>query len=1318
MQRQNDNNNFTNITSIYDSLETTPEIIKAPYLQLIALLETDEIYGALLKIKDIFELNIKIPLVILLSYIEKTISNSSDDTDVSSEFYALHKTLQEFMKDAVTYQLSMGNWQTISGALKRAKYDKLFNASASSIILEAIYKINLHNFESYTSIQENGCTSSIAAWRNKTIGHGALNCNKEEVRNDVLDKLTLLNNILLNNEQFYSKVHITISGANIIIKSTSDDSNIVITPFADAKNIYDISIFDSYNKKKKLAHKINYATGEKDTSGTLSSRLSKIDDTLQDVSTLSLINKGQSRNLTDSTIYNDEIEVLNALQNSTYSQGSYFSDWFIDCIDSYPGGVFLCCAERGMGKSAFSRAVNQLDIIKIYNNPTLSNYLKLNRSKLLIRTFNFNSYYNSNIITFFTKLKDIFTSELVVESNGTSYLKTITYISHEIDYALDNIKKAIKDDEFSETGKKNLFLGFLSTILSIWQDASSKEKLILILDGIDEIKKDASNLNISQWIPSKEELEESGIDDIYIVLTSRCADELVNNSQIATYINETTFTRSLTLKREIPKDNINIKSIYSVCYLKDIKTFFEIDDERNALILANSLEWRYNYLSAYNKIYSLSKKNDFSLFIEKPLEIYVTYLEKLSKSYSEQVKSLLNLLAITDEPLTIHEISYLLTGDSMPNFRLYGTLMDISNFLTIEKDANRGSLYNLSHQEWMTSINSSPYFSKDRNVLTKKLNEKYSMAINTLSEAIDVTSPDYDGEIWLLCNLEILGIKDFESLFPIISSILSGHAKYQIHRQLKLSRHIVKTLHSRVNQIQDSQLLYIYIMCQHHIAEYSIKSKAKSIYNHCVELCEKFSFKSDDFFSILNIINSYEARGNFFQFYNESTALNDVNKALDIISDSIKTSVSLIPKLELVTRKISLLKFKSSLLNSMDVKNSIQILDDTIQSLSGLVDLLKNHISVKRINYYTLNINLCNKTFRELLTNEDTNGTYTLSKQQQRDSIISSYYHEFLKELAMFHKKRSYMTSAAEPLKKRFHCESCIEIMETLRHKVTVHDKPLISDSDLAGAYVALGDAYVNKEHKTALDAYSKAINLLEPIYKNNIFKTDLYFDDNLPLLALAYIQRGRLFLNKDHIKMKADFQKAYPLINSTLSQAEHINGYQKEILIRQILPLYLICSSFLSEDAKEADSLLEKLFVQYNSIYVRNLPGYVDASLNILISLSSLLDRPSSEISPSLQKKVSDFLVKFSSRILCVHKSDDEPYTQYLLAVAHLVRANASDISEGKPKLADFGAFIKILNPLPIDSDIKGRLYEELKISATKFNLYDVLRKKFNLNI
>ena len=63
------------------------------------------------------------------------------------------------MKDAVTYQLSMGNWQTISGALKRAKYDKLFNASASSIILEAIYKINLHNFESYTSIQENGASA-------------------------------------------------------------------------------------------------------------------------------------------------------------------------------------------------------------------------------------------------------------------------------------------------------------------------------------------------------------------------------------------------------------------------------------------------------------------------------------------------------------------------------------------------------------------------------------------------------------------------------------------------------------------------------------------------------------------------------------------------------------------------------------------------------------------------------------------------------------------------------------------------------------------------------------------------------------------------------------------------------------------------------------------------------------------------------------------------------------------------------------------------------------------------------------------------------
>ena len=200
------NRNQNEFNSIYYNLQYTPEIIRIPYFQLITLLENDEIYGALLKIKDIFELNIKLPLVILLSYISYKTSNPDNKTDFKTEFLALHNTLQEFTKDTISYQLSLGNWQTIAGAIKKIPTEQLVSNGKHKEVLKVLYEINKSNHYAYISQRSKGKSISIANWRNETIGHGALNCDKEEVKKDILEKLDILNKILESNDVFFKNI--------------------------------------------------------------------------------------------------------------------------------------------------------------------------------------------------------------------------------------------------------------------------------------------------------------------------------------------------------------------------------------------------------------------------------------------------------------------------------------------------------------------------------------------------------------------------------------------------------------------------------------------------------------------------------------------------------------------------------------------------------------------------------------------------------------------------------------------------------------------------------------------------------------------------------------------------------------------------------------------------------------------------------------------------------------------------------------------------------------------------------------------------------
>ena len=878
------------INSISNHLNNTPSILLVPYQQLISLIEADEIYGALLKLKDIFELNLKLPLIIILSHIEYHLnSDIKGGSDFISKLSSLNETLQSFLNDTINFQLSFGNWETISGEIKRVPYKALFNDNNDHPYLKYLYQINANNHHNYTSIKGNGKLSTLSAWRNNTIGHGALNCDKENVKQDILEKLTILNKILQENDVLYSAFKLFMNGNTMSLIPTGSDTSYPVSPFianelpqSENQIISEASIFDSYNCKKKTSHSINYANGLKQISAQLSETFCNLEENLEQSDFISLINSGDNKNIFENTIYQSEIEMLENLQTFKYSQGTYFSDWFINCIENFRGGVFLCCAERGLGKSAFSRAINQLTTTKIYNNDKLKKYLSENEARLLIRTFHFNSYHNSDIITFIAKLKDIVTSVLACKNNKDSYLSSIVYISHNIEESYNELYQILHDNTVSKSTIKQYFVAFLQTLHNVWRYRFSKEKLVLILDGIDEVKSTKNNISITELIPTHKELEELSSNDIYIFVTSRCPEELDKNFDVYNYICSSNFTDLTIINRKSEK--------YKECYIKDIQSNFAIKSIEEAANLATILEWRYNYLVSYRKIYSLDNNITFN---KDPFSVYINYLNNLSSSYSQDIQNLLNLFALSTEPLTISEISYLLTGDNNPTFKLYGMLLDISDFLVLERDNSRGTLYTLSHEEWYRAIIENHTLQDNLNLLKPHLKE---LLINILAidEPKDFSSTIFDGETWLLSNLNLFDINDIEPLTLIYESDWGGEA-YRLYRKIcylnaytdlfaseDLNKYTADYIHFYLNS-------YVYLTLT--LSQLGKFSEAINIHSYICKLCSGY-VNSDH-----NLIYKYHIAMNQYFCSNALKYLNHYEEAIVKISDAIEIFEIILPNL-------------------------------------------------------------------------------------------------------------------------------------------------------------------------------------------------------------------------------------------------------------------------------------------------------------------------------------------------------------------------------------------------------------------------------------
>ena len=1107
----NDNQlTHTNINSILNELKKSniPQIITASYENIIYLLENDEIYGALIKLKDTFELIIKLPLIVIISHISNNIYKSGDsDSDFVKDFGALHNLLQELIYDIISYTLTLGNWVTISGEINKYEANILFkDIPNQNHPITTLHRINQLNHKAFTSAKYG---DPIAAWRNKTIGHGALNCNKKEIKKDILIKLELLNNLLKASMNAYSEINLLINDNSITVKSTYDSTSLEVEPFIaiveknDTKNnnLDNLSIFDSYNSKKQIGHIINHLNGQKHLSRNLTKTLSFIEDNLKKSPILPLIKAEKMGSLYDDTIYSDELEIINSLQSHTFYKGTYFSNWFINCIENFSGGVFLCCAERGMGKTAFTQVLNQNENVKIENNDVLKNYLVTN-SSLLIRTYHFNAYYNSNVFTFINRLKDIFTSELIVDEDKTTSLNYITYISHNIEEHYVALYNSLNNKSVTPNETKVLFFNFLKSLHLIWKYKKHKDKLVLVLDGIDEIKTGDNNINIVDWIPNADEIKTFDLYNIYIIVTSRCREEVSSNYQLCKLLTSNRFSDSIEIKRELKTSYYT--SPYSLEFISNIQDtlVFKKNEKMSkyskeeAIKLAEMLDWRFNYLGAYKKIFRYCSIDELNDFISDPFKVYFTHLEKLSKTYSQDVQFLLCILLITDEPLTINEISYLITGDSMPNFKIYGMLMDIANFLTIERDYRRGPLFNLSHLIWVDNLNKNDSITKYKSNVIKSLAQRLHDLSTPDFTTKDYSTSTYDGESWLISNLNLFESKIIESLIPKLNINL-GENFYQLNRTIRLYSSILNNLNItnplNLSTTQISYYLNAHSQLIKSFSKINLTKTTELFCNMAITFCESLlSYNNyDDFFVLRNLSKFYYIKAQLLR--------NNLEPAKVI--DYFERCISINEKL----------------INDLTNNNKSYDLKALASSNKALGNVLANRNRQKALIYYEKAI-----AIEEHLASDYKNGNESFD----------------LSSLAISYRYLANTLIRTDAEKALVYYEKAIDIGEQLAKDYKNGGK-FFDLNTLAISYRYLASSLTRKDSEKALSCYEKAINIEEQLasdYENG----GRFFD--LTSLAVSYHYFASFLKKRDINKSFEYFNRAIG-IEEKLAEAYRNGG-------------------------------------------------------------------------------------------------------------------------------------------------------------------------------
>lgn len=643
-----------------DAFETFPAVVAHEYWRLSELLAGGQVYGALLQTKDLFEVILKLPVLACAAWLYRKERDQAEN-----------KLIVDLLKEP----LSLGTWESLGR--------RMLNQVE---LPQAAGAIEKHLSDVLALFSKHG----LVKWRNDVIGHGALSLNEaHDLERDIAELLRVAKVFFVAQEGFYKSLELRLCGSGLesavlrgvklarfgdgpvadkvadkvagraAVSLRSGDFAVDLYPFVFLSG-GDIFFFDSFLYRKEKSCVISYPPGFRRNEDL--AEVAELARTVDLATAMASVKGGYA----EATYLAENDAVIQSLfRVEDFRRPDHLVDWLSSALKAHPKGVFHLSMEMGMGKSTFARALD----------PTrCGSDMAIALKNTTVRGYYLNDSYLSSAEAFCNSVNDIFNRD----KDGAPLFQSSTAAFPRL-----------------QPGSERPAVD-LAELLRFYRDAYERHygsaRLLFVVDGLEEIPAGQAR-TILDFLPRTEELG----DGVYILLTSRLAEELPSHFQGTAALRES--TEAIVVSRRHEGYQAILRDYIRKNILEDLASAEALDIDT----LVEKAESRFLYVRLYRDLLR-SYGGERPVALPDGSELLERFLDRLRLLYGDKfhrnVTGLLAILASAYEPLTLRELASL-SGREEVDFLMLAFLVDLRAFFKTER-SYRGNLVSL-HEEWKSA---------------------------------------------------------------------------------------------------------------------------------------------------------------------------------------------------------------------------------------------------------------------------------------------------------------------------------------------------------------------------------------------------------------------------------------------------------------------------------------------------------------------------------------------------------------------------------------------------------------------------------------
>ena len=321
-----------------------PQVLEGEYNRIFSLLDDGQTYGAVLQMRDVYEIALKLPTIVALAYICHKSSLGE------KEYLIIEKVVEK--------ELSSGSWHSISRMMKKVveepdvrglleEADELWTWDGTKGMRGNRNPIN--NFTGFTH------------WRNSTIGHGALAFDDQKDFFTQFQKMIeLLNRYIENTCDRYDRLSCEIRQNEVTVSRKENIFSLYPFMILVDGGIY---FFDSFLYGKRKYDVLNYQDANKISNHNGSEIEKRVEELycqtkayLEKIKANNKLLADQNSIYTDWHTRDEEDFVENFSLSKKIYKVEYLTRWLSEKIRN-ESKIYILAMQSGLGKSTWCRTL-------------------------------------------------------------------------------------------------------------------------------------------------------------------------------------------------------------------------------------------------------------------------------------------------------------------------------------------------------------------------------------------------------------------------------------------------------------------------------------------------------------------------------------------------------------------------------------------------------------------------------------------------------------------------------------------------------------------------------------------------------------------------------------------------------------------------------------------------------------------------------------------------------------------------------------------------------------------------------------------------